>query len=160
MVRKGVKTDYLVKENGEVYYNNRLCVLDDKEVKNKLLYEAHNTVFTMHLRGTKMYQDLKQYYWWRGIKRDVTEYVSKCLTCKQVKAKHQVPYGLLNPILVPQWKWDNIAMDFVSGLPLMQKKHDSVWVIVDRLTKSSHFVPVMIDYSKDQLPKLYVDEIM
>ena len=104
LVRKGVKTDYSIKENGEVYYNNILCLPDDKEVKNKLLYEAHNTVFTMHLGGTKMYQDLKKYYWWRGIKKDVTEYVSKCLTCQQVKFEHQVLSGLLNPISIPQWK--------------------------------------------------------
>ena len=81
MVREGVNIDYSVKENGEVYYNNQFYVLDDKEMKNKLLYEAHNTIFTMHPGGTKMYQDLKQYYWRRGMKRDVKEYVSKCLTC-------------------------------------------------------------------------------
>ena len=75
--------------------------------------------------------------------KGVIEYVSKCLTCQQVKAEHQVPSGLLNLIPVPQWKWDNTAMDFVSGLPLTQRKHDSVWVIVDRLTKSTHFIPVM-----------------
>ena len=94
------------------------------------------------------------------MKRDVTEYVSKCLTCQQVKAEHQVPSSLLNPIPVPQWKWDNIALDFVSCLPLTQRKHDSVWVIVDRLTKSAHFIPVRIDYSMDRLAELYVDEIM
>ena len=104
MVREGVKTNYSVKENGEVYYNNKLCVPDDKEVKNKLLYEAHNRVFTMHPGGTKMYQDLKQYYWWRGMKRDVTKYVSKCLTCQQMKDEHQVPSRLLNLIPVPRWK--------------------------------------------------------
>ena len=124
-------------------------MLADNELKKKLLYEAHNKVFTMHPGGNKMYQDLKQYYWWRGMKRDVTEYVSKCLKCQQVKAKHQVPSGLLNPILVPQWKWDNIAMDFVYGIPVTQRKHDSLWVIVDRLTKSAHFIPVRIDYSLD-----------
>ena len=80
------------------------------------------------------------------MKRDVTEYVSKCLTCQQVKAEHQVLSRLLNPIPVPQWKWDNISMDFMSGLPFTQKKHDSVWAIVDRLTKSVHFVPVRINY--------------
>ena len=79
----------------------------------------------------------------------MTEYVSKCLTCQQVKVEHQVLFGLLNPVSVPQWNWGNIFMDFVSGLPLMQKKHDLVWVIVDRLTKSTHFVPVGIDYSMD-----------
>ena len=90
------------------------------------MYESHNTVFTMHLGGNKMYQDLKQYYWWQVMKKDIVGYVSKCLTCQQVKAEHQVPSGLLNLILVPQWKWDNITMDFVSCFPLTQMKHDSV----------------------------------
>ena len=79
---------------------------------------------------------------------------------QQVKSKHQVPFDLLNPVSVPQWKWDNIAMDFVFGLPLTQRKHDSLWVTVDRLTKSTHFIPVRIDYSMDQLAEQYVDEIV
>ena len=94
------------------------------------------------------------------MKRDVIEYVSKCLTCQQVKAEHQLPSGLLNPIPIPKWKWDNIAMDFVSGLPITQRKHDYVCVIIDRLTKSAHFIPVRIDYSLDRLAKLYVDKIV
>ena len=85
--------------------------------------------------------------------------MSKRLTRQQVKDEHQMPSSLLNPIPIPQWKWDNIAMDFVSGLPLTQKKHDSVWVIIDRLIKSAHFIPVRIDYSMDRLVELYVDEI-
>ena len=85
MVRDGNKTDFSVKEARSLYFQNRLCMQDDKELKKKLLFEAHNTVFTMHPRGNKMYQDLKQQYWWKGMKRDVTEYVSKCLTCQQVK---------------------------------------------------------------------------
>ena len=126
MVRDGDKTEFSEKEAGSLYFQNRLCVSDDKELKKKLLYEAHNTVFTMHLGGNKMYQDLKQFYWWKGMKRDVIEYMSKCLTFHQVKAKHQVPTGLLNPLPIPQWKWDNITMNFVSGFPLTQQKHDSV----------------------------------
>ena len=93
------------------------------------------------------------------MKKDVTEYVSKCLTCQQVRAKHQVSTGLLNPLQISQWKRDNITIDFVSGFPLMQQKHDSIWVIVDRLTKLAHFILVKIDYSMDQLAKLYVDEL-
>ena len=120
MVKDGNKTDFSVKEAESLYLWNRLCVPDDKELKKKLLFEAHNMVFTMHLGSNNMYQDLKQHYWWKGMKRDMTEYVSKCLTCQQVKAKHQVPTGLLNPLPIPQWKWDNITMDFVSGFPLTQ----------------------------------------
>ena len=90
----------------------------------------------------------------------MTEYVSKCLMCQQVKAKHQVPTGLLNPLPIPQWKWDNITMDFVSGFPLTQQKHGSVWVIVDNLTKLAQFIPVKMDYSMDRLAELYVEEII
>ena len=81
----------------------------------------------------------------------MTECVSKCLTCQLVKAEHQVPTGLLNPLLIPQWKWDNITMDFVSGFPLTQQKHDSFLVIVDKLTKSTHFILARMDYSMDRL---------
>ena len=76
---------------------------------------------------------MKQYNWWRGIKKDISEYVSKCLMCQQVKVEHQVPSGLLNPLPIPQWKCDNITMDFISGFTLTKRKHDAVWVIVDEL---------------------------
>ena len=98
MVRNGDETKFSVKKSGSLYFHNKLCVPYDKELKKKLLFKAHNTVFTMHPRGNKMYQYLKQNYWWKGMKRDVIEYVSKCLTCQQVKAEHQVPTGLLNPL--------------------------------------------------------------
>ena len=131
------------------YFTRTYYVPNVQELKKKFMYESHNTIFTMHLGGNKMYQDLKQYYGWRGMKKDITEYVSTCQTCQQVKAEHQVLFGLLNPILIPQWKWDNIIMNFVFDFPLTQKKHDLVWVIVDRLTKPRHFLPVRLDYSMD-----------
>ena len=150
LVRNGDRTDYSIKGDGGLYYNNMLCVLNVQELKQKLMYEIHNTVFIMHLGGNKMYQDLKYYYWWQGMKKDIAEYVSKCLTCQQVKTEHQVPSDLLNPIPIPQWKWENITMDFLSDFTLTQRKHDSVWVIVNRLTKSAHFLPVQINYSMDR----------
>ena len=93
------------------------------------------------------------------MKKDISEYVSKCMTCQQVKVEHQVPSGLLNPLPIPQWKWDNITMDFVSDFPLTQRKHDVVWVIVDRLTYSAHFILVRLDYSMDYLAELYMSEV-
>ena len=129
-------------------------------MKKKLMYESHNTVFTMHPGGNKMYQDLKQYYWWRGMKKDIAEYVSKCLTCQQVKFEYQVPFDLLNLIPIPQWKWVNITMDFVSGFPLTQRKHDSVRVIINRLTKSAYFLRVRLNYSMDRLAEQYVSKIV
>ena len=94
------------------------------------------------------------------MKRDISEFVTKCLVFQRVKAEHQVPSGLLQPIRIPEWKWDRITMDFVVGLPLTGRKHDSVWVVVDRLTKSAHFLPVKIDYSLDKLAELYIKEIV
>ena len=97
MIKDGEYTDFSVKEAGSFYFQNKLCVPDDKELKKKLFLEAYNTVFTMYPRGNKMYQDLKQHYWWKEMKRDVIEYLSKCLTCQQVKAEHQVPTGRCSP---------------------------------------------------------------
>ncbi|KAL5553920.1 hypothetical protein UlMin_041321 [Ulmus minor] len=94
------------------------------------------------------------------MKRDVVEFISKCLTCQKVKAEHQRPGGELQPIEIPKWKWEQISMDFVVGLPKTTNGHDSIWVIVDRLTKSAHFIPIRVTYSLEQLAELYVKEIV
>ncbi|KAL0378456.1 UNVERIFIED_CONTAM: Transposon Ty3-G Gag-Pol polyprotein [Sesamum radiatum] len=105
--------------------------------------------------GTKMYQNLRPYYWWQTMKKDVAEFVAKCMTCQQVKAEHQAPAGKLP---YPEWKWEKITMDFV-GLPRTLRKHDAIWVIVDRLTKSAH-LPIRLGDSLDKLAELYVSEIV
>ncbi|KAG8481481.1 hypothetical protein CXB51_026332 [Gossypium anomalum] len=110
--------------------------------------------------STKMYNDLKKMYWWVGMKRDISEFVSRCLICQQVKAEHQVPSGLLQPVLVLEWKWDRVTMDFVKGLPFTPRKKDAIWVVIDKLTKSAHFIPVRMDYSLDKLAELYISEIV
>ena len=94
------------------------------------------------------------------MKKEISEFVTKCLACQRVKAKHQVPSELLQPIKIPEWKWDRITMDFVVGLPLTGRKHDSVWVVVDRLTKLAHFLPMRTDCSLDKLAELYIKEIV
>ena len=159
-IRDGKETEFTVNENGVLCYKARVCVPDDDELRKAILEEAHSGSFSIHPGSTKMYQDLKKSFWWSGMKRDVSEFVTKCLVCQRVKAEHQVPSGLLQPIRIPEWKWDRITMDFVVGLPLTGRKHDSVWVIVDRLTKSAHFLPVRTDYSLDKLAELYIKEIV
>ncbi|KAD2806136.1 hypothetical protein E3N88_39513 [Mikania micrantha] len=108
----------------------------------------------------KMYKDLKDFYWWPGMKKHIAEYVGRCLTCLKVKAEHQRPSGLLQQPEIPMWKWDQISMDFITKLPRTSHSHDSIWVIVDRLTKSAHFIPIREDYSMDRLAKLYINEIV
>ena len=107
-----------------------------------------------------MYQDLKKLFWWSGLKKDVAEYVASCLTCQKAKIEHKRPGGLLQPLEVPEWKWDSIAMDFVSGLPRTTTGHEAIWVIVDRLTKSAHFIPINMRYSMDKLAQLYIKEVV
>ncbi|XP_060972510.1 uncharacterized protein LOC133038394 [Cannabis sativa] len=115
---------------------------------------------THDLELTKMYQDLKPYFWWSGMKKNLVEFVSRCLTCQQIKAEHQRPAGLLQPLTLPEWKWEDITMDFVVGLPRTTCLFDSIWVVVDRFTKSAHFLPVRTTFSVDQLAELYVREIV
>ena len=122
--------------------------------------EAHSSAYVMHPGSTKMYRTLRDHYWWRGMKTEIAEFVSRCLTCQQIKAEHQKPAGLLQPLPVPKWKWERITMDFVVRLPRTQSGHDAIWVIVDLLTKSAHFLAVKNTYPLEKLAQIYVDEIV
>ncbi|GJR60303.1 putative reverse transcriptase domain-containing protein [Tanacetum coccineum] len=121
-----------VDEHGVIWYGNRLCVPDDSSLREAILTEAHSSPFSIHPGSTKMYRDLKQKFWWNGMKQEVARFVAKCLTCQQVKIEHQRASGLLQPLDIPTWKWDQISMDFVTGLPCTFKKNDAIWVVVDR----------------------------
>ncbi|GKA92689.1 putative reverse transcriptase domain-containing protein [Tanacetum coccineum] len=105
-----------------------------------------------------MYQDMKKLYWWPNMKADIATYVSKCLTCARVKAKHQRSLGLLVQPEIPQWKWDNITMDFITKLPKSSQGYDTIWVIVDRLTKFAIFVPMRETDPVEKLARMYLKE--
>nr|GFB06232.1 DNA/RNA polymerases superfamily protein [Tanacetum cinerariifolium] len=138
----------------------RLCVPNDASLREALLTEAHSSPFSVHPCSTKMYHDLKKHFWWSGMKRDVATFVSRCLICQQVKIKHQRASGLLQPLDIPVWKWEEISMDFVTRLPRTQRRHDAIWVVVDRLTKSAHFLPICKDYSVSKLVETFQQEIV
>ncbi|KAK6150843.1 hypothetical protein DH2020_015775 [Rehmannia glutinosa] len=107
-----------------------------------------------------MYRDLKMHYWWPGMKRDIAQYVEQCLICQQIKAEHKRPAGTLQPLPIREWKWERITMDFVTGLPKTVKGYDAIWVIIDRLTKSAHFIPICSTYSMDRYAQLYIQEVV
>jgi hypothetical protein len=107
-----------------------------------------------------MYMDLKQKYWWIGMKGDIADFVARRDTCRRIKAEHQRPAGLLQPLHILVWKWDEISMDFIVGLPKTSNGHDSIWVIVDRLMKVARFIPVKIDYKGSKLAQLYIDHLL
>ena len=90
------------------------------------------------------------------MKRDVGKFISKCMNCQLFKAKQKKPSGLLQPLEIPEWKLEQVSMDFIDGLPRTRSGHDSIWVIVDRLTKSARFIPVKSNRTPVRLPELYV----
>ncbi|KAI3735710.1 hypothetical protein L6452_15220 [Arctium lappa] len=125
-----------------------------------LLEDAHKSKYSIHPGGTKMYRDLKLHYWWPVMKLDVACYVERYVTCSQVKDEHQRLYGSLQSLEIPKWKWEHITMDFVTKLPKTLRGHDTIWVIVDRLTKSAHFLAMRETLPMDKLAKLYIDEVV
>nr|GEW46941.1 reverse transcriptase domain-containing protein [Tanacetum cinerariifolium] len=108
----------------------------------------------------KMYQDLKKLYWWPNIKAIIAEYVGKCLTCSRVKAECQKPSSLLIQPEIPTLKWKRITMDFITKLPKTSSEHDIIWVIIDRLNKSAHFILTRETDSMETLTRLYIKEIV
>ncbi|KAK5811485.1 hypothetical protein PVK06_026822 [Gossypium arboreum] len=155
-----MESEFQIDDDDCLRFRSRLCVPRNSELISMILNEAHCSRISIHPGSTKMYNDLRRQFWWHGMKRDIFDFVSKCLICQQVKAKHQVPTGLLQPIMIPEWKWVRVTMDFVSGLPVSASKKDVIWVVVDRLTKSAHFIPVRTDFSLDKLAELYISQIV
>jgi hypothetical protein len=145
---------------GVVWFGKRLVVPVDQEIKKINLDEAHMSKFSTHPGSTKMYQDLKQNFWWSKMKVDIAKNVAECDPCHRMKASHLKSAGVLQPLSIPMWKWDDISMDFIVGLPLTARKKDSIWVIVDRLTKTAHFIAVHTTYSVQQYAELYMDHIV
>ncbi|KAL0554253.1 hypothetical protein IC582_008170 [Cucumis melo] len=160
LAEAGQTAEFSLSSDGGLLFERRLCVPSDCAVKTELLSEAHSSPFSMHPGSTKMYQDLKRVYRWHNMKREVAEFVSKCLVCQQVKAPRQKPAGLLQPLSIPEWKWENVSMDFITGLPRTLRGFTVIWVVVDRLTKSAHFVPGKSTYTASKWAQLYMSEIV
>ncbi|KAJ0921353.1 putative nucleotidyltransferase, Ribonuclease H [Helianthus annuus] len=156
----GAENSLVSKSDGILYYLNRIWIPNRDDLRKFLMKEAHNTKYSIHPGADKMYHDMRTSYWWPGMKKDIATFVSKCLTCSKVKAEHQRPSGLLKQPRIPIWKWESVAMDFITKLPRTTAGHDSIWVIVDRLTKSAHFLPIREDFKVEKLAKVYMKEII
>ncbi|GJY40671.1 putative reverse transcriptase domain-containing protein [Tanacetum coccineum] len=124
------------------------------DLRTLIMHESHNSKYSVPPSSDKMYQDMKKSYWWPNMKTNIATYVRKCLTCLKVKAEHQKPSRLLVQPEIPQWKWDNITMDFITKLPKTSSGYDTIWVIVDRLTKSTHFLLMKENDSMERLTRL------
>ncbi|GJW24245.1 putative reverse transcriptase domain-containing protein [Tanacetum coccineum] len=166
--------------DGTLCLNNRSWLPCYGDLRTLVMHESHKSKYSIHPGSDKMYQDLKQLYWWPNMKANIatyvtvlwrlkdysharaniTTYVSKCLTYAKVKAEHQKPFGLLVQPEIPEWKWEKITMDFITKLPKTANGYDTIWVIVDRLTKSAHFLPMRENDPMERLMKLYMKEVV
>ncbi|GJV86345.1 putative reverse transcriptase domain-containing protein [Tanacetum coccineum] len=144
--------------DGTLCLNGRSWIPCFSNLRELIMHESHKSKYSVHPGSDKMYQDLKKLYWWPNMKAEIATYVSKCLTCAKVKAECQKPSGLLVQPVIPVWKWENITMDFVTKLPKTSTGQDTIWVIVDRLTKSAHFLLMKETDSMEKLTRQYLKE--
>jgi hypothetical protein len=147
-------------DQGIIWFNDCIVVPKDAEVRQQILDEAHLSRYSIHPGSTKIYQDLKQHYWWTKMKIEIASYVARCDTCRHVKAVHMKNAGPLQSLPIPTWKWEDISMDFIVGLPKTAKGFDSIWVIIDWLTKIAHFLPVKTKYPVVAYAELYIARIL
>lgn len=128
--------------------------------RRKVLDECHRSKFTIHPRGTKMYQDMKRSFYWEGMKRDIGLWVRQRVNCQQVKVEHQKPSGLLQPLEILVWKWDSVPVDFIDGLPKSSRGNESIWVTMDSLTMNARFILVKSTRTAPVLAKLFMKNIV
>ncbi|GJX28551.1 putative reverse transcriptase domain-containing protein [Tanacetum coccineum] len=157
---RGMDKSFEIRPDGTRCIKNQSWLPLFGGLRDLIMHESHKSKYSIHPGSDKMYQDLKKLYWWPNMKAIIAEYVGKCLTCSRVKAECQKPSGLLVQPEIPMWKWERITMDFVTKLPKTSNGHDTIWVIVDRLTKSAHFIPTRETDSMETLTRLYIKEIV
>ncbi|GKA19738.1 putative reverse transcriptase domain-containing protein [Tanacetum coccineum] len=161
MIRKDIPKERLEpRADGTLCLHGRSWLPCYGDLRSVIMHESHKSKYSIHPGSEKMYQDMKKLYWWPNMKANITTYVSKCLTCTRIKAEHQRPSGLLVQPAIPEWKWDNITMDFITKLPKSSQGFDTIWVIMDRLTKSAHFLPIRENDPLDKLARLYLNRIV
>nr|GEU71348.1 putative reverse transcriptase domain-containing protein [Tanacetum cinerariifolium] len=139
--------------------NNQSQIPCFGDLRALIMHESHKSKYSIHPGLDKMYQNLKKLYWRPNIKAEIATYVSKCLTYAKVKIEYQKLSGLLVQPEIPQWKWENITMDFVTKLPKTSSGQDTIWVIIDRLTKSAHFLPMREDDTLEKLTRQYLKKV-
>jgi hypothetical protein len=141
---------FLMDEEGTLWFKDRLGFQRTMSCAKKIFDEAHNSKYSIHPGSTKMHHDLKAQFRWTRMKHETARYVVECNTCQCIKTDHMRPVGLLQPLNIRAWKWEDISMDFIMGLSPSARKFDSIWVLVDWFTKSSHFIPVHTNYRAEK----------
>eukprot|EP00253_Pinus_taeda_P010363 PITA_10363 len=157
--KKDSQQEYEVDDAGRIYFKKRLYVPNQSRIKNLIMDEFHVSHYAGHPGYQKMITAIRKEYFWPGMKKNIIEYLSQCLECQQIKAEHQHPAALLQPLQILEWKWEVISMDFITGLPKTKKNNDSIFVVVDKLSKAAHFIPVQSTYRAAQIAHIFMQNI-
>jgi hypothetical protein len=140
-------------------HKNRIYVPSSRELRNLVLKEMHDVPYVGHTGYQKTITAVRSQFFWLGMKKDVDHYIAQCMECQKVKAQHRHPTDLLQPLPIPEKKWEVITMDFITGLPRMNKQHDSIMVVVEKLTKAAHFVPMKTTHTMANIAEIFMKEI-
>jgi hypothetical protein len=124
-----------------------------------ILHEMHNVTYARHRGYQKTVAAVKSHYFWPGMKKEIVEYIVGCMECQKVKVEHRHPTGLLQPLPIPEWKWEVVTMDFITGLPRIGKQHDSIMVVVDKLTKAAHFIMLKTSHKASDVADIFMKEV-
>jgi hypothetical protein len=157
--RPQTKESYTLGTDGLLLYKNRVYVPNVRELKLAILNEMHNMAYARHPGYQKTVAVVKSHYFWLGMKKEIVEYIARCMECQKVKAEHRYPAGLLQPLPIPEWKWNVVTMDFITELPRTNKQHDSIMVVVDNLTKDAHFIPLKTTHKEADVANIFLKEV-
>ena len=137
-------------------YRGIIYVPNSHELKNLILRDMHNVTYVGHLGHQKTIAAIKSQYYWPCMKKEVVDFISKCLECQKVKDEHGHPTGFIQPFPIPEWKWEVVTMNFITKLPWTSKQHDYIMVVVDKLTEASHFISVKLTQKKANIVDIYM----
>jgi hypothetical protein len=156
----GIKYEgYHMLDEGLLTYINILYIPSCDDLKRFIMDELHKRPYTGHPGYHKMITTTRKQFYWPGLKKYITDYLAKCLECQQVKEEHRHPTWLLQPLPIPEWKWETISMDVITGLPKFAKQNDALMVVVDKLSKSAHFVPFKSTCKAIDIANFFMKEI-
>jgi hypothetical protein len=151
---------YKLGVDGILLHKNIIFVPNVQDLKRIILYEIHNVPYARNPGYQKTIALVKSQYFWPGMKREIAGYITRCMEFQKIKEEHRHPTGLLQPLPIPEWKWEVVTMDFITGLPRTNKMHDSIMVVVENLTKYAHFIPLKTTHKAADVVDIFMKEVV
>ena len=157
-VRENYK-DYALQDGGILKMKGRVYIPNSSELRKSVLQEMHNAPYVGHPGYQKTLTMVRKEYFWPGMKNEAANYIARCMECQRVKVEHRHPTGLLQPLPILEWKWEVVTIDFITKLPQSSRQHESIMVVMEKLTKAAHFVPVKLTQKATNVAEIYMKEI-